>query len=181
MTGTGYDADGVPRTLRVDEQTLLGILDNDYFADPSFLNQGELTAAAEALRHNDPAPLLRLAAESPSPTDFGDPQGAFSVGSTYAVFCSDGRLAWDKSAPEATREAQYQTALAALPPNATTPFSPAAWMGFVASQPILILPAADACVPGRRRHVRTLLSPIGSRSPPAYPCCSSAVTSTTAT
>ena len=51
----GYDADGVPHTLRVDEQTLLGILDNDYFADPSFLNQGELTAAAEALRHNDPA------------------------------------------------------------------------------------------------------------------------------
>jgi pimeloyl-ACP methyl ester carboxylesterase len=147
VTGTGYDADGNPHQLRVDEQTLLGILDNDYFADPAFLNQGELTAAAAALRHNDPAPLLRLAAESPSPTDFGDPNGLFSVGSTYAVFCSDGRLAWDKSAPEATREAQYEAALAALPADATAPFSPSAWTGFVASQPILILPAANACVP----------------------------------
>jgi hypothetical protein len=60
-------------------------------------------------------------------TDFGAPHGVFSVGSTYAVFCSDGRLAWDKSAAETTREAQYQTALASLPPNATAPFSTAAW------------------------------------------------------
>jgi hypothetical protein len=80
----------VPHPLRVDEQTLLGILNNDYFADPAFLNQGELTAAAEALRHHDAAPFLRLRAESPSPTDFGNPHGLFSVGSTCAVFCSDG-------------------------------------------------------------------------------------------
>ena len=32
---------------------------------PAFLNEGELTAAAEALRRQDAAPLLRLAAEAP--------------------------------------------------------------------------------------------------------------------
>jgi pimeloyl-ACP methyl ester carboxylesterase len=147
VTGTGYDADGNPHTLQVDEVALLGILYNDYFADPSFLNQGELTAAATALRDGDAAPLLRLAAESPAPSDYGDPAAGTSVGDTYAVFCSDARPAWDKTAPEPARLAQYRSALAALPDGATDPFAPAAWTTYVTSQPVLILPAAAACVP----------------------------------
>jgi pimeloyl-ACP methyl ester carboxylesterase len=146
VSGRGYDADGHPHALRVDEKGVLAILYNDYFADPAFLNQGELTAAAQALRLGDRTPLLRLLAESPAPVDYGDPSGFFSVGSTYAAFCSDARLPWDKSAPEATREAQYQGALAALPRDATSPFLPSAWTGFMASQPIVIAPGADACV-----------------------------------
>ena len=73
MTGTGYDATGAAHKLKVDEQALLGILYDDYFADPAFLNQGEIFAAAHAFAAGDTTPLLRLAAESTAPPDFGDP------------------------------------------------------------------------------------------------------------
>ena len=145
--GFGYDADGKAHRLTVDEKALLGILYNDYFSDPAFLNQGEIFAAAAALRDGDTVPLRRLAAESPSPTDFGDPTGNTSVGADYAVFCADSSFPWNKDAPEATREAQYHAALKALPNNATAPFSTTAWAGFVASQPVLLFPGGDACVP----------------------------------
>ena len=147
VTGTGYDASGKARRLRVDERGLLGILYDDYFSDPAFLNQGEVFAAARALGAGDTTPLLRLAAESNAPTDFGDANGAMSVGADYAVFCADSVFPWDKSAPEATRRAQYLAALNALPASATAPFSVSAWTGFIASQPVLLIPGADACTP----------------------------------
>jgi pimeloyl-ACP methyl ester carboxylesterase len=59
VTGTGYDASGKARRVRVDEQALLGILYDNYFADPAFLNQGEIFAAARALQSGDKTPLLR--------------------------------------------------------------------------------------------------------------------------
>jgi pimeloyl-ACP methyl ester carboxylesterase len=145
VVGTGYDASGKAHQVRVDEQALLGILYDNYFADPAFLNQGEIFAAARALQSGDKTPLLRLAAESNAPGDFGDPSGAQSVGADYAVFCSDSVFPWDKSAPEATRRAQYAAAVKALPLTATAPFSVAAWTGFIASQPVLLIPGADAC------------------------------------
>jgi pimeloyl-ACP methyl ester carboxylesterase len=147
VNGTGYDANGVPHQLTADERALLSILYNDYFSDPAFLNQGEIFAAATALRYGDATPLLRLLAESPSPTDFGPSDGGVSVGADYAVYCADSRFPWNKNAPEPTREAQYQAALKALPKNATTPFTPSVWAGFIASQPVLLIPGADACVP----------------------------------
>jgi pimeloyl-ACP methyl ester carboxylesterase len=147
VVGTGYDASGTARRLRVDERGLLGILYDNYFSDPAFLNQGEVFAAARALRAGDSIPLLRLAAESRAPTDFGDANGAMSVGADYAVFCADSVFPWDKSAPEATRRAQYLAAVKALPASSTAPFSVSAWTGFVASQPVLLIPGADACTP----------------------------------
>lgn len=124
VSGVGYDANGTARTLVVDEAALLGVLYNDYFANPAFLNQGEVFAAATALQHGDSTPLLRLVAESPTPTAFGPADGFSSVGADYAFFCADSNFPWDKNAPEATREAHYQVALAALPANATHPFTP---------------------------------------------------------
>jgi pimeloyl-ACP methyl ester carboxylesterase len=147
VRGIGYDADGTPHPLVADERALLSVLYNDYFSDPAFLNQGEVFAAATALRRGDTTPLLRLVAESPAPTDFGPSDGFASVGADYAVFCADSRFPWNKNAPEATREAQYHAALTALPKNATTPFTPSVWAGFIASQPVLLIPGADACVP----------------------------------
>lgn len=152
VRGIGYDADGTPHALVADERALLGVLYNDYFSDPAFLNQGEIFAAATALRRGDSTPLLRLVAESPAPTDFGPSDGFASVGADYAVFCADSRFPWNKNAPEATREAQYQAALTALPKNATTPFTPSVWAGFIASQPVLLIPGADACVPWPTPH-----------------------------
>ncbi|MDT7578719.1 MAG: hypothetical protein QOH17_5052 [Pseudonocardiales bacterium] len=145
--GTGYDANGTPHALVVDERALLSVLYNDYFSDPAFLNQGEIFAAATALRHADPTPLLRLVAESPSPTDFGPSDGGTSVGADYAVFCADSQFPWNKRAAEPVREAQYRAALRALPNRASAPFTPAVWASFIASQPVLLIPGADACVP----------------------------------
>ena len=34
-----------------------------------------------------------------------------------------------------------------MPDSATAPFTVAAWTGFVASQPVLLIPGADACTP----------------------------------
>ncbi len=148
FSGVGYNADGRPLTLRADESALLGVLYNNYFAAPAFVNQGEIFAAAKALQRGDRTPLLRLIAESPAPGDFGDPAaGGPSVGADYAVFCADSVFPWDKSAPEATRAAQYRKALAQLPANASAPFSVTTWAGFVASQPVLLIPGANACVP----------------------------------
>jgi pimeloyl-ACP methyl ester carboxylesterase len=127
VDGIGYDANGVPHTVHVDESTILDILSAPEPADPPFLNQGELTAASRALRGGDTVPLLRLAAESPQSTDSGDP-GFFSAGASVAKFCSDGRFPYDTSAPEATRRAQYEAAVAALPRDAFAPFSAAAWL-----------------------------------------------------
>src|SRR4051794_23753712 len=147
VTGTGIDAAGKAHRVKVDEIGLLNILYDDYFADPAFLNQGELFAAAHALKAGDKRPLLRLAAESNAPTDFGPSNGSSSVGADYAVFCADSVFPWDKSAPEATRRAQYEAAAKAVPDSATAPFTVAAWTGFVASQPVLLIPGADACTP----------------------------------
>lgn len=126
--GVGYDADGTAHALHVDESTIFAILSNDYLlVEPPFLNDGELTAAATALRAGDRTPLLRLAAESPDAVDSGDPTGFFSAGAAIATFCDDGRFAWDEAAPEADRQAQLEAAFAALPADAYTPFSAAAW------------------------------------------------------
>jgi pimeloyl-ACP methyl ester carboxylesterase len=146
FTGVGRDADGQRHRVRVTEESVLGVLYNDNFGPFPFLNQGELTAAAQALRHGDRVPLLRLVAESPAPSDFGDPTDGNSVGAGYAVYCTDSTFVWDKRASVATRRLQYASALAALPPRATAPFSPAAWAAFVKRQPITIEPAADACI-----------------------------------
>jgi pimeloyl-ACP methyl ester carboxylesterase len=126
VDGTGYDANGVPHALRVDESTIFDILSANLTADPLFLNHGELTAAAQALRGGDTVPLLRLAAESPEVTDSGNP-AVFSLGASVAIFCADGLFPYDTSAPEVTRRAQFEAAYATLPKDAFAPFSAAAW------------------------------------------------------
>ncbi|MBN9608437.1 MAG: hypothetical protein BGO26_19625 [Actinobacteria bacterium 69-20] len=147
VSGVGYDADGNPHKVTLDQAAVLAILYNNYFADPAFLSQGEIFAAAAAFNRGDRTALLRLAAESPVPTDFGPADGLTSVGADYAVFCADSQFPWNKNAPEAVREAQYRAELAHLPAKATAPFAPSMWAGFIASQPTLLIPGADACVP----------------------------------
>jgi pimeloyl-ACP methyl ester carboxylesterase len=126
--GVGYDANGVAHAVHVDESTILDILSANYSAAPEFLNQGELTAAAQALKGGDRVPLLRLAAESPQSTDSGVPSAFFSMGASVANFCSNARLVYDVNAPEATRRAQLDAAAADLPRDAFAPFSAAAWL-----------------------------------------------------
>jgi hypothetical protein len=88
----------------------------------------QLPGAAGALARGDARPLLRVVAESqfdPSAADAGDP-AQFSVGDALSVLCNEQRFPWDWAAPPATRRAQWEAALAALPPDVLAPFSAAA-------------------------------------------------------
>jgi pimeloyl-ACP methyl ester carboxylesterase len=169
VRGTGYDSDGNPHAVVVDENALLGVLYNEYFTDPAFLGQGEIFAAAEALDRGDPTPLLRLAAESPPATDFGPSDGQQSVGADYATFCADTTFPWADDASPTVQESQYQAALRALPKNASSPFSAATWAGFLATQPVTLVPGGDACVGWPRPNPPTPPFPAGQRFPHGVP------------
>ena len=181
VVGIGYDASGKAHHVEVDESGLLGILYDDYFADPAFLNQGEVFAAARALQAGDKTPLLRLAAESNAPTDFGAADGCavgrrrlrrLLLGQRVPV----GQVRAGSHAPRAVRAAAK-----AVPAAATAPFSVAAWTGFIASQPVLLIPGADACTPWPAPTGPSPRSHPVSPSPPACRHCCSAAGSTTST
>ena len=126
VDGVGYDATGAAHTLHVTESFLATHIagsDAGGFVAPS-----EIPAAAQALRHGDPAPLLRLAADTEgSPFgDEGDPAG-FSMGHNAARICTDNVFQWDKNASPSTRRAQWATARDALDPREFAPFSIEAW------------------------------------------------------
>ena len=88
MAGTALDADGQPHDVVVDEARVVDLL-----ADTSggYLDASEISAAARALAEGDPAPLLRMAAETELPwfVDQGDPR-FYSDGDFAATFCTDG-------------------------------------------------------------------------------------------
>jgi pimeloyl-ACP methyl ester carboxylesterase len=141
LEGDSFDASGMPQHVRLDESgLLLDVLQND---SGGFLYQGEIAGAARALRAGDPAPLLRIAAETDG-TPFMDsgPADGFSRGLQTAVYCAEWPVLWDESASPAAREGQYAAALAALPGRTLAPFSPGAWRAFLDSGP-----TGDYCTP----------------------------------
>jgi len=120
VQGHAYDASGNLLRVRVDESTLLNIAIN---TTGNFVNVGELLATEDALRNDDPTPLLRLGAETtPLVTDNGDPS-VFSQGAHYATYCSDADQPWDWSASIGNRKNQFAEALSELPFDAFSPFS----------------------------------------------------------
>ena len=127
VTGTALDADGRPHDVVVDEARVVDLLGD---TSGGYLDASEISAAARALGRGDRAPLLRMAAETDHPwfVDQGDPR-FYSDGDFLATWCTDGRFPWDKSAPEATRRAQFDAAVAGLRRSAFAPFSVPAWLG----------------------------------------------------
>lgn len=122
VDGAAQDATGAWHTLHVDEGTLVRMAIG---TDPLYTTDGELVAAATSLRHGDSAPLLRLAANAPSPLFVNDPDPTvFSAGLNAAAQCTDFPLPWDLSAPFAQRRAQFDAAIAHL---SFGPFTPSAW------------------------------------------------------
>jgi hypothetical protein len=110
--------------------------------DFPFLEQGEITQAAAALRRGDRVPLLRLAAEmhrGPDDFDSGDPRD-FSAGHNIARFCVDTDFPWDEQAPATVRRHQFQAA-AAAEPRYYGPFSSNGW---TAGLPLGFIP--DPCI-----------------------------------
>lgn len=160
VKGTGSDAHGVKHHLTVTEGRLARLLQSDA---GGYVVQGEIPAAAKALRHGDSAPLLRLAAENDFPLLHGDPSDPtlFSVGDNIARFCTDQTFQWDKQASLRDRRNQFAAARAALAPNTFSPFSVNAW---VQPSPLGFLP--DPCIgwPAPTHHTEAPV-PAGTVAP----------------
>jgi pimeloyl-ACP methyl ester carboxylesterase len=116
------DVTGAVHHVHIDERTLVQIATA---TDPAYLNDGELVAAATALRHGDATPLSRIAANNTVPLfgDGGDP-AISSVGANAATQCTDLAVPWDLSAPFERRRVQFETAIRQL---TFGPFSPDAF------------------------------------------------------
>jgi pimeloyl-ACP methyl ester carboxylesterase len=138
LTGQAYDASGNPTHVTIDEARLLFFIIHN--PSGNFVSTGEILAAGQSLRRGDPAPLLRLAAESffpwPSGINYGDPT-VFSIGADGATACADLTTPWSWSAQPSTRAAQYERAVDGLPSNYFAPFSAAAATGILYSSPVL--------------------------------------------
>lgn len=130
IQGYSYDASGNSVRVNLDESLLMGVAGNP---SGKFVNTGELLAAGGALSHGDPAPLLRLGAESsPFVTDQGDPH-IYSAGAGSATGCVDPQQPWDWSAPLKRRLQQLDAAVADLSDDYFAPFSKAAGTALPAS------------------------------------------------
>lgn len=140
ISGTGRDVNGRAHHLRVTEGRVAMLLWNDAGA---YLNQSEIVAAAQALRHGDRAPLLRLAAENDTPFFHDDPSDPkiFSLADNSARFCTDQTFAWDKQASESERRTQFNQARSELDPSRFAPFSVSGWL---VPPPLGVIP--DPCI-----------------------------------
>ena len=124
VDGTAFDSLGDPYTVHVGEPALVDLLAHD---PGGFTTESEIAAAARALRGGDPAPLLRLAAETRT-TFPPDPPEIFSAGLNSARFCSDYPAQWDKLASFPKRVRQFERARDALDPRRFAPFSIDGWV-----------------------------------------------------
>ena len=124
----------------------------------ALVRTGELAAAAEALRHGDEKPLLRMAAEHDWPgfaeggADAGPPE-FFSVGANFATACAARRRDPDALEPagparRAPRGSSTATT-ATVPRDAFAPFSRAGCFGS------LVELGFEVCLSGLARRTPT--------------------------
>jgi pimeloyl-ACP methyl ester carboxylesterase len=125
LDGMAYDAFGNLIPVHFDESVLLTLAE---FPAGSYLSSGEFLAAGTALKHGDPAPLLRLGAEGYYPLvgDSGDPTWGFSAVALVATDNADGQFPFDWSVPPPVRLVQFDEAVSELPTDYFHPFSVAA-------------------------------------------------------
>jgi pimeloyl-ACP methyl ester carboxylesterase len=91
---------------------------------------GFLPVAVSSALHGDYALMKRLVTAS-RVNDVGDffiNPALLSTGAAYATSCHDYPRPYDLAASPADRHAQYESALAALPPDEFSPFSGDAWL-----------------------------------------------------
>lgn len=130
IVGTGYDADGRVRWVRLTVDSVISLV-TSAATTPTIYR--ELVAAARAamrVRHPDPTPLIRLAAENEYVGGAGDIH-TYSEGLATATGCNDYPQLWDFSASMADRVTQYRAALDALrrdDPDAFAPFAIDDWV-----------------------------------------------------
>jgi len=125
VSGETATLSGTRAKITVNELTLVNLVNNAGF-DPIVYQ--DLDAAGRALlEHNDPAPLLRLAALSIGFDDTNFPLPEFSDGLYFAVSCSDYVQLFSRTAPPAVRLRQYEAALRREPADTFAPFSVSQW------------------------------------------------------
>jgi pimeloyl-ACP methyl ester carboxylesterase len=125
VEGDAYDANGNLVHVRFDEEGLLSYVLDSINTSGTFVNYGEILAAADALWRGDSGPLLRLGAEGYAPldhTNYGDPT-FFSKGAGLATTCVDMHEPWDWSTPVSERTNQFANTVSALPTWYFAPFS----------------------------------------------------------
>ena len=127
VTGRATSWDGRRIRVTVDPKSVIEYLMYPWYF---FTNLSEIASAAAALERDDPAPILRLAAEgfypiegAPMPDPLPPPPRQFSYGSFVATFCPDTEWEWDWSAPIADRETQHGSEIAAAPAELFLPFT----------------------------------------------------------
>lgn len=125
ITGTGTDADGVRRRVRLGPVELGSLV---YDATYTYTVFRDLPGALAALRHGDRAPMLRLAAEDAAFNLPGGSPSSYSVGDYLAVACHDYPTVWAKTDSPAARRATLRSAIRGLAPNAFAPFRNRVWL-----------------------------------------------------
>jgi pimeloyl-ACP methyl ester carboxylesterase len=121
VEGDAYDALGIVKHVRIDETVLLSYL--IYSVMGNYTNTGELLAAGAALEAGDPAPLLRLGAESSYQLFSSVPPEQHSDGAERASICIDTDQPWNWSATPSMRQWQFVDAVEDLPRDYFSPFS----------------------------------------------------------
>ena len=142
VSGSGINADGERIRVRLDEASLVRLVQSGYGNLPMYR---DLLAAIRGFEAGDRTPLLRLLAENefePVPL----PLRGSSEAQYLAVVCQDYPQMWDPAASLELRTAQLALARLALPADRFAPFSPTAWTS-------VELYGAESCLrwPGPRR------------------------------
>jgi pimeloyl-ACP methyl ester carboxylesterase len=126
ILGFAPDGDGTRTRVRLDEDALVQIASAGYWY-PGLWR--DLPAAIRAANDGDPAPILRLAAETVT-VEAGASDPYYSSEALYlAVICHDYPQLWDFSTPIAARRAEAARRIAAYPEGTFAPFSASAWTG----------------------------------------------------
>ncbi|MGH7359642.1 MAG: alpha/beta fold hydrolase, partial [Candidatus Rokuibacteriota bacterium] len=126
IVGVSRDGDGTRTPVRLDEDALVQLVSSGYYY-PALWR--DLPAAIKAAVRGDPAPILRLAAETVTVDAGGEDPPTSSEALYLSVICHDYPQLWDPATPLAERPAEAAARLAAYPPGTFEPFSTSAWTG----------------------------------------------------
>ena len=129
LRGRVIDGHGVARTVRISSDDLLGILvDGDL--EPTL--RGEFPAAVRSAANGDIAPLARLQArtEGGEGDEAETPSESFDNPLYYATSCEDEPFPWNRASSPATRLAEAQARIRALPASQLAPFTAANVLDF---------------------------------------------------
>lgn len=125
IVGVTRDSDGSRVRSRV---TIRALVDMVQDAASDEVVDRELDASVRAALAGDPAPLLRLTAQSQSWSHSGSTASYFSNGHYFAVSCTDYPQLFSMRASPKRRRAQLRERLRGAPARAFAPFSVREWL-----------------------------------------------------